>query len=276
MGSGCIRLCGTSQQNAARCWGIMGSGGRRPVAVLCLGLLLWMPGIYATPGRFRKKIKLVYLMPGKQSKVKGGSKGVKGGKDPVTGRTITTTIDGVTSTFKDDVVYEHLSGSPDTIADDIIRPLKSIPNGAPPAGNDYIQFQLGDDRIAVNTYFGGSSRAQNHENIARYLILGRNAYDKKTGKLTSITPEKVGGLTKSDSIPDAESGVIAKVTTPLKVTSEDLFSSNPLPLKTLAEYSHGSTVEIDTGGGLATIKAFEGGKYFFDGWQNNLFSPSLV
>lgn len=195
--------------------------------------------------------------------------------DPITGRTITTTIDGITNTFKDDVIYEHISGSPDTIADDIIRPLTSIPKGPPPAGSDYIQFQLGDDRIVVNNYFGGP-RTQNDENIARFLMIGKNTYDKITGKLTSMTPEKVGSLIKSDSKPDIQSGIITKVTKPIKVSPKDLFDGNPIPLKTLAEYTHDTTGIRDTGGGLATIKAFEGGKYFFEGWQNTLFNPSLV
>jgi len=45
-------------------------------------------------------------MPRKSSKGKGGKKGGKAGKDPVTGRSLLLSAEGNTVEIKDDVVYE--------------------------------------------------------------------------------------------------------------------------------------------------------------------------
>ena len=202
------------------------------------------------------------------------TKAVKGGKDPVTGRTFQASTGGRTIVFQDDVVYETIEGSPDTYADDIIRPLKSIPIGAPPAGSSYVQFQLGSDRMAFSMY--GDGRSVN-ENMQRGVMFGKFSYDNKK-RLTSVTLASGGNIAQSDSNPDVLHGGIQKDISSRAYTPEQLFGDNreEAPYIDLTEYSNDGKRKEESGGGLAAIRAFGGGKYFFDGWQNSLFDTSLV
>ena len=212
-------------------------------------------------------------MPRKSGKGKGGKKGGKvgnignEGKDPVTGRTWLVQGNGRSELVRDDVVYEITYGSLDTDMDDIIKPLNSIPTGAPPAGASYMQFQLGSDRIVMNQYHQGK--------MQRGVLLGEFSYDQ-IKRLAFATPESTGQLSQSDSNPNILDGDIENFNPRIKYAAKEISPTSPHPTEEVAVYSNNGTDREESGGGLAAIRAFGGGKYFFEGWQNNLFDTSLV
>jgi hypothetical protein len=215
-------------------------------------------------------------MPRKSSKGKGGKKGGKAGnignegKDPVTGRTWLIPGNGRSELVRDDVVYEYTYGSPDTVMDDIIKPLNSIPTGAPPTGAAYMQFQLGSDRIVLNGYYQGK--------MQRSVTLGEFSYDAQKG-LAFITPTSSATLFQSDGDPNDLVGNTYNFNPPIKYASnsQELLSTSLAANAQTVAYTYNDGINREEkGGGLAAIRAFGGGKFFFEGWQNNLFDTSLV
>ena len=207
-------------------------------------------------------------MPRKSGKGKGGKKGGKAGKDPVTGRTVLLSEGGRTIEIQDDVVYEITpQGSPDLLADDILKPLASIPLGAPPDGTYYGQFQFGDDRIIFTNYGLYDDPVQ-----YRYVALGNFVYDRR-GKMVQSTITSDGFTQVSDDNPTQIFGNLFQYSQPW-VSTVPREGVEP-PSTETASYCY-LCLEQEKGGGLAAIRAFGGGKYFFEGWQNNLFDTSLA
>jgi hypothetical protein len=208
-------------------------------------------------------------MPRKSGKGKGGKKGGKGGKDPVTGRSIEYMADGRLVAFQDDVVYEVTKGSPDTYADDIYTPLKAVPIGPPREGAYYLQVQLGGDRMIFNSYGRIADPVQ-----YRVASFGGFTYDKN-GRMARMSISSDGTMQMNDDNSSPRFGYLT-VYSPPSVPSlpyDGGFHSGT----ELASYDWGSgSGAKETGGGLAAIRAFGGGKYFFEGWQNNLFDTSLA
>ena len=82
-------------------------------------------------------------------------------------------------------------------------------------------------------------------------------------------------IQKSDRISEAIFGNIDEYPQRWNFAPDQFFSNPPESIN-IAGYSWTSSPPEERGGGLAAIRAFGGGKYFFDGWQNNLFDTSLV
>ena len=168
---------------------------------------------------------------------------------------------------RDDGIYEHKVGKWETqsdwndASDDTFTPLISIPpevNGIHIADPDsIIQVQFGDNAVVIS-----SSRSTIRQ---RDVYLGDFTYDKK-GKLTSGKVEFHAYLEEKPSDPTWIGGGIYQATDPT--------------YKPFSEWD-ASTVEIvdhddPVTGGLPVIRAFGGGKYFYESWHNNLFDTSLV
>jgi hypothetical protein len=214
-------------------------------------------------------------MSRKSGKSKGGKKGGKVGKDPVMGRTALLSLDGRIIEIQDDVVYQVTKGSPDTAADDIYRPLASIPLGAPSDGTYYSQVQLGNDRVVSTTYGFFADPVQ-----YRHVALGNFVYDNR-GKMIQSTITSDGFTQVSDDNLSRLFGTIFQYSQPW--TSTMMYTGlQPTPIESLppstitADYCYNCSDGPEKGGGLAAIRAFGGGKYFFEGWQNNLFDTSLL
>lgn len=207
-------------------------------------------------------------MPRKSGRNKGGKKGGKAGKDPITGRSVEFMEDGRLVEVKDDVVYEVTKGSPDTAADDIYRPLASIPLGAPPDGTYYSQVQLGNDRIISTSYGLFADPVQ-----YRYVAFGNFAYDRR-GKMIQSTITSDGFTQVSDDNLSQLFGTLRQYSQPWVSTN---FGADDAPSSIItADYCYNCSDGPEQGGGLAAIRAFGGGKYFFEGWQNNQFDTSLA
>jgi hypothetical protein len=217
-------------------------------------------------------------MPIQSSKGKGGKKGGKAGRDPVTGRTLLISQDGRTEMVKDDVVYEIIEGSPNTAADDIIRPLQSMPITPPSSGVFYHQVQLGDDCILVTNY-------READTVVRNVILGKTSYDKKGRATTTSETSSAYMQTLKTANPDRMWGDVRSNSSPYVFPTSSIFML-PLERGTLvaevgmsfpiAADGTESSVMNEYGGGLSAIRAFGGGKYFYDGWQLDPFNTSLV
>ncbi len=190
----------------------------------------------------------------------------------MTGRTLTGYGNNHTFDFRDDVVYEIQGGSLAATSDDTIRTLNSIPQGAPPDGSYYLQFQLGNNVIAMNAY--GMFASDGNDDLYRYILLGDTSYSKKQ-KLTKAEIKSTGFIQKSDKNPDVFFGHLYDHPGNWIFSLTD--NGTPPASIDIAAYDWGSgSGAKETGGGLAAIRAFGGGKYFFEGWQNNLFDTSLV
>ena len=102
-------------------------------------------------------------MPRKSSKGKGGKKGGKAGKDPVTGRYMQETEDGRTFLVRDDAIYQNDTGKWENssdwnnASDDVLTLLQSAPpevNGIHIGYPDSImQWQLGDNAVVGSTSY---------------------------------------------------------------------------------------------------------------------------
>jgi hypothetical protein len=208
-------------------------------------------------------------MPRKSGKNKGGKKGGKVGKDPVTGRSLLLSAEGNTVEIKDDVVYEIWEGSSDTVADDVYTPVNGIPSGAPRPGTHYGQFQFGDRELVISSYGDWYPDV-----LYRSVLVGDFSYDSK-GRLTRASVSSEGMIQKSDENPDVLFGNIDEYPQRWNFTPAQYPGTPPEPTN-VAGYSWTSSPNEESGGGLAAIRAFGGGKFFFEGWQNNLFDTSLV
>jgi hypothetical protein len=202
------------------------------------------------------------------SRGKGKGKGKsKAGKDPITGRSLLLSQDGNTVEIRDDVIYEVWQGSPDTFSDDTFTPVRGTPTSRPPDGAYYGQYQLGDDRIVSATY-GNYDEGVQYRSVA----LGDFSYDKH-GRMTRSSVTNSGFTQVSDYDTGRVFGTLEEFSQPW--ISRIPYEGTPPPSTITANYSYNST-DPEEGGGLAAIRAFGGGKYFFEGWQNNLFDTSLV
>ena len=193
------------------------------------------------------------------------------GKDAITGRTIQVTSDGRTISLQNDVIYEVIEGDPGTLADDIIRPLKSEPSTPPPNGVTYAQVQLGDNAIMM-------TNIRDTDTIYRSVFIGSTNYDKKGAATTSNLTDASYMQTRTMANPDRTWGEIRKFSTPYLTPSSSI---NKIPLETAGVQasvttSPPSTTLDESGGGLAALRAFRGGKYFYEGWQLDPFNTSIV
>ena len=204
----------------------------------------------------------------KKSSSRGKGKGKD--KDPITGRSMLLSDGSRTFEVKDDVVYEVIEGSPDTTADDVLTPLATQPTGAPRPGSHYMQYQFGNDRVVQTSYGSWAPDA-----MYRSVSLGSFSYDKK-GRLSLLTETSWGMIQKSDSNTDVLFGTVERFLSPQQITPDQKFSGVRGPTEITANYCYNCADGVEKGGGLAAIRAFGGGKYFFEGWQINLFDTSLV
>jgi hypothetical protein len=205
---------------------------------------------------------------------KSSSKGK--GKDPITGRTLQFTGDGRTVEVQDDVVYEVIDGSPDTMVDDVIRPLKSIPTGLPQNGVFYAQFQLGDDAIMM-------TRIRDIDTVYRDVLIGSTAYNKRGKASIGTYTDTAFMQTLKTQNPDRTWGVYEKYSSPYKAPASSLMFLPPgeevamvgtsFPI---AEDGTQSSVISESGGGLAAFRALGGGKFFYEGWQLDPFNTSII
>jgi hypothetical protein len=203
---------------------------------------------------------------------KTSSKGKGKGKDPITGRTLQLTSDGRELEFKDDIIYDLNLGN--TAGSDI-KALDNSPVSPPLPGRIYTQFQLSKNALVQNDegYTDPFSGADQH----RGVMLGKFLYDK-AGRIKDATIKAVAFVNESTTSDEIDA-VIMNYANPVRLT----FPS-PIDIGTgtvVAQYfvnysSDGERSTGEIGGGLAAIRAFGGGKYFFEGWQNNLFDTSLV
>ena len=189
-------------------------------------------------------------------------------KEQATGRSMLVSKDGRTIEIKDDVVYEVHPGSPETFVDDVITELKSIPKSAPPSGAFYTQVQLGDHSVVSNSYGDWAPDAQ-----YRSALLGDFNYDK--GKhITSSKVSSIGYIQKSAKNDEILFGNIGSFNPAWTFDPSKLENSPPNQNQT-SNYAWNST-PVETGGGLSAIRGFGGGRFFFEGWQNNLFDTTLA
>jgi hypothetical protein len=216
-------------------------------------------------------------MPRKSSKRKGGKERDKAGntgRDPVTGRTVEFLQDGRLVELQDDVVYEVTRGSPDTFADNIYTPLKQIPITPPRDGTYYFQVQLGDNHLIANSY--GGEWEYNDSVSFRNVDVGSFSFSKGES-MSEARIVSSGMMQVATTDQDQLFGTITEFTPSLSsVTPLAIPIGGPSPTAIVtADYCYLCS-EKEKGGGLAAIRAFGGGKYFFEGWQNNLFDTSLV
>lgn len=216
-------------------------------------------------------------MPRKSSKRKGGRKRGKAGKignegrDPVTGRSVEFIQDGRLIELQDDVVYEVTKGSPDTYADNIYTPLRQIPVGPPRDGTYYFQVQLGDNQLIASSYGEYDDSV-----LFRNIDAGSFSFDKQ-GRMSEARIVSSGMMQLAATDQDQLFGTITEFAPPLSSATPlavPIGGSSPSATVT-ADYCY-LCLEQEKGGGLAAIRAFGGGKFFFEGWQNNLFDTSLV
>jgi hypothetical protein len=202
-------------------------------------------------------------MPRKSSKGKGGKKGGKAGKDPVTGRYMQETEDGRTFLVRDDGIYKTQA------SDNTITPLISIPpevagihTGEP---DSIMQFQFGDNAI-VQTNSHGTLRQRN-------IYLGDFKYDKN-GKLTSGRVDFRASIEEKPSDPAWVFGSIRKAQDTLYRSPNEW--DNHLGDETWTNY--GQIVEgyVPTEQELSEIRLFGAGRYFYNGWELDPFNPSIV
>ena len=107
-------------------------------------------------------------------------------------------------------------------------------------------------------------------------MLGEFLYDKEK-RLEYFTPASFADLDQSDSNPNDLDGDIKNYNPRIKYAAKELGPTTSLPPEQeVARYYSDGTYKEESGGGLAAIRAFGGGKYFFEGWQNNLSDTSLV
>jgi hypothetical protein len=194
-------------------------------------------------------------MPRKSSKGKGGKKGGKVGKDPVTGRYMQEMEDGRTFLVRDDGIYKSEASN------NTITPLTSVPPEV--AGihidepDSIIQIQFGDNAVVIS-----SSRSTIRQ---RDVYLGHFTYDKK-GRLTSGKVEFHAYLEEKPSDPTWIGGGI--------------YQATDLAYKSFSEWDASTVQLVDdddpSTGGLPVIRAFGGGKYFYEGWDMNPFDTSLL
>lgn len=209
----------------------------------------------------------------KKSSSKGkGKKGRNIGKtvDPVTGRYIQETENGRTFLVRDDVLYHHSVGKWETesdwsdTSDDTLTPLKSAPveisgvltvDGVPIEHPDAIfQYQLGDHVIIAD-----NSRSTLRQ---RDVYIGDFRYDK-TGRLLDGRVDYHAWYEES---PFLLNGSISKAN-----------DSAYRPLPSWDNYMTLVTNDEDPSpNGLMAIRAFGGGKYFYEGWQKEIFNAALV
>jgi hypothetical protein len=209
----------------------------------------------------------------KRSSSKGkGKRGRNIGKtvDPVTGRYIQETEGGITFLLKDDIVYHHSVGKWETesdwsnASDDSFIPLKSAPvdingvlavDGTPIEHPDAImQVQLGDHAIVIDNSRGTLRQ--------RDVYIGDFRYDKK-GRLLDGRVDYNAWYEESPSLVN---GSISKAT-----------DSAYRPFSSWDNYMTLVTNDEDPSpNGLMAIRAFGGGKYFYEGWQKEIFNPVLV
>jgi hypothetical protein len=211
----------------------------------------------------------------KKSSSRGKGKGK--GKDVITGRTLQLTSDGRTIELKDDVVYEFIDQSTDTVADDLIRSLRSVPTGAPPDGAYYIQIQLGDDAIAL-------TRVYDIDTVYRSVDIAKTSYDRKGKAKISSFSDLAYMQTLTTVNPDRRWGAIRHLSSPYTIPSSSI-GEIPLDLgieiARLGEFQSNpsdpsSPIVNESGGGLPAFRAFGGGKFFYEGWQLDPFNTSLV
>jgi hypothetical protein len=179
---------------------------------------------------------------------------------------------------KDDVVYEIIEGSPDTAADDIIKPLESVPTIPPPFGVLYSQFQLGDNCILQTNY-------RDVDTVVRRVTLGKTSYDKKGRATTASETSSAYMQTLKTANPDRMWGDVRSNSSPYVFPASSIFML-PLERGTLvaevgmsfpiAEDGTESSIMNEYGGGLSAIREFGGGKHFYEGWQLDPFNTSLV
>ena len=179
------------------------------------------------------------------------------------------TAEGRTIEVQDDVVYEVIDGSPDTMADDVFRPLNSIPIGAPDNGVFYAQFQLGDNAIMM-------TKIRDIDTVYRSVLLGSTAYDKRfKASISSFTDSAYMQTLKTQN-PDRTWGVYEKYSSPYKTPTSSLFFLPQGAELAAVTTSPPSTTLEESGGGLSAFRTFGGGKYFYEGWQLDPFNTSII
>jgi hypothetical protein len=208
-------------------------------------------------------------MPRKSSKRKGGKKRDKAGntgRDPVTGRYMQEMVDGRTFLVRDDAIYQNDVGKWENpsdwnnASDDVLTLLQSVPtetNGIHISYPDaIIQWQLGDNAVVGSTSYDTIR--------TRTVYLGDFKYDKN-GKLISGRIDYHARLEEKPSDPTWIGGGI--------------YQAQDTLYRPLTEWDNYGIEIVDvkqSTGGLAAIRAFGGGKYFFEGWDNNVFDPTIV
>jgi hypothetical protein len=203
-------------------------------------------------------------MPRKSSKGKGGKKGGKAGKDPVTGRYMQETEDGRTFLVRDDGIYHYKdNGTPDYLKDDTLTLLGSAPaeaDGIHVADSVVIQHQFGDKAVVIS-----SSRDTIRQ---RDVYVGDFTYDKK-GRLTGGRVEFHAYIEEQPSF-----------ATPSERIGGGIYQATDPTYKPFSEWDTSTVQLVDDDdpatGGLPAIRAFGGGKYFYEGWYNSLFDTSLA
>jgi hypothetical protein len=129
---------------------------------------------------------------------------------------------------------------------------------------------MGNDRL-IRTSYGEFDEGVQYRNV----LLGNFSYDKN-GRMTKFGTTSSRMIQVSDDNLEQLFGTVEQF--PQLWTTSAPFDYNktfPPQSTVLADYCY-LCLEQEKGGGLAAIRAFGGGKYFFEGWQNNLFDTSLV
>ncbi len=227
-----------------------------------------MPAVAQNPVKGKKKNKVT-------PKNKRGNP-----KDPVTGMTVE--IEGIT--LANDVTYNHdspegkallIRGLNGAATDETGRrlaweedPLTGIHSlESLPAGASYKwKFEFNKDYlVGTAQYFSGS-----WANSVRIVYKGDYTYSGK--KMSGFTLDMVANVVADGYRPNAQMGSLFKLNSPWSARA---------PF-TNASFEHGPATELAYYRDVASVaqmpalQSFEGGKFFYSGWESDPFSKNLL